>query len=49
VNTIGWSPVQVPLFAVSVWPTSGVVSEIVGAAVLVGAYWAWADVSLGAA
>ena len=37
VNTIGWSPVQVPGPAVSSWPLSGVVSEIVGRAVFTGA------------
>src|SRR5215208_694255 len=37
VKTIGWSPVHVPGFAVSTCPLAGVVSEIVGRAVLAGA------------
>ena len=39
------SPVHVPLAAVRVWPLCGVVSEIVGAAVFVGPYWACAAVT----
>src|SRR5215216_3366444 len=47
-NTIGWSPVHVPGPAVSCWPLSGVVSEIVGRAVFTGTTWA-ADGPPGAA
>jgi hypothetical protein len=40
VNTIGWSPVHVPGPAVSCWPVTGEVSEIVGLAVFDGLTWA---------